>query len=112
MHELMMKFPNLDDTPHEADRFNSGKTINLIENWDRIGDGPDKDISVSDIAETVEWIKEYATQDSESYLEDMEWIHEYMLDSLDPDLHECVGSILDQDYTSRGGPLTFAVAMD
>jgi hypothetical protein len=114
MHEFMTRFPKLDDTPNDADRFNQGNTINLIENWDRIGEGTDKEISVEEIADTVEWIRAYATQDSESYLEDMEWIHEHILDSLDEDLHECVGSIIDQDYLAgqRGGPLTFAIAMD
>ena len=114
IHELMTKFPKLDNNPIEENRFDLGNTINLIEKWDRIGDGADKEISVTEIGDTVEWIKGFATKESESYLEDMEWIHEHMLDSLDDDLAECVGYILDQDYGpgQRGGPLTFAIAMD
>ena len=114
MHELMTKFPMLEDTLHDHDRFSKGETINLIENWDRIGDGNDKRITVTEIADTVAWIKEYASAGSLSYLEDMEWTHEHILNSLDDELSEIVGTILDQDYSpgQRGGPLTFAIAMD
>ena len=114
MQELMTKFPILEDTLIDTDRFNNGKTINLIENWDRIGDGTGKQITVREIADTVAWIKRYAEADSVSYLEDMQWLHVHILNSLDEDLKITVGTILDQDYSigQRGGPLTFAIAMD
>ena len=114
MTEFLSKFPVLEDNCNDANRFDKGNTINLLENWDRIGDGVDKRITVTEIADTISWIKCFATDDSTSFLEDMEWTHLHIMDSMDEELHEAVGSILDQDYTvgQRGGPLTFAIAMD
>jgi hypothetical protein len=116
MIELFNEFPVLQEPLDEhldgADRFREGKTINLLDKWDRIGD--DKDISLRDIADTIHWIKKFATSDSEAYLQDLSWTHNYLLRSMDTELSEAVTSCLKHDFTLEegGGPLTFAIMID
>ena len=49
-----------------------------------------------------------------SFLEDLEWSHAFLLNSMDPGLSEIVLSTLKEEYTPSqiGGPLTFAVMID
>ena len=77
--EVLKEFPLLlERCPgrHDRDRFD-GTTIDLIENWDQIGDG--KRITVRHIGETVAWMKRYSTVDSESFLDDMDWQHRFLM---------------------------------
>jgi hypothetical protein len=73
--------------------------------WDRIGDG--KDISLTQIAETIDWVKKYTDKASESYLEDLDWTHHSLLNSMDEELNESVTSTLKHQFDSEdeGGPL-------
>jgi hypothetical protein len=115
MVEFYQNFPLLD--PPEADgndanRYSKGKTINLFKKWDRIGDL--KDISLDQIADTISWIKKYATAESESYLEDLDWSHHSLIASMDTELQEAVTSTLQHQFNpkEKGGPLTFAIMID
>ena len=113
MEDLFREFPILEDTEiDESDRFRSGKTINLIDKWDRIGGT--KDITIDAIADTVVWIKKFATADSEIFLQDLDWSHQHIMNSLTNELREDIQGTLDHDYHARhiGGPLTFALMID
>jgi hypothetical protein len=115
MVEFFHRFPLLDPIDgqlEDENRFDSGKTTNLFKKWDRIGDG--KDISLDQIAETIDWIKKYTDNSSESYLEDLDWTHHSLLNSMDEELNESVTSTLKHQFDSEdeGGPLTFAVMID
>ena len=96
----------------ESDRFRNGHTINLLSKWDQIGNS--KAITISQIAETVEWIRSFSDSNSDTYIEDLDWSHHHLLNSLEPELFESVLSILRYDYTpsQQGGPLTFSVIID
>jgi hypothetical protein len=115
MAEFYENFPVLDppdSSGDETNRYSKGKTINLFKKWDRIGDL--KDISLTQIADTIAWIKKYATKESESYLEDLDWSHHALIASMDDELSETVTSTLQHQFnaTEKGGPLTFAVMID
>jgi hypothetical protein len=115
MVEFYENFPVLDppdSNGDDANRYSKGNTINLFKKWDRIGDL--KDISLNQIADTIAWIKKYATKDSESYLEDLDWSHHSLIASMDDELQETVTSTLQHQFHPRekGGPLTFAVMID
>ena len=106
-------FPVLEE-PHqsESDRFRSGTTIDLFSVWDQIG--KDKLISTSQIADTIEWIRAFSTNESASYIEDLDWSHQYLLNSMEPELLETVHSTLRHKYSpaQQGGPLILAVIID
>ena len=96
----------------DSDRFRSGKTIDLFKNWDRIG--PNKELTLSGIADTIQWLKRFTTEACQSYLDDMDWTHCHLLNSMEPDLSNSVISTLNHDFDAGqiGGPLTFAVMID
>ena len=66
------------------------------------------------IEETVLWIKKYAKTSSNSFLEDLDWTHHCLIDSMDKQLQESVYSSLTQDFgrVDIGGPLTFAILIE
>ena len=115
MLKIFEKFPYLEDKDprsRESDRFASKRTVNLLKNWDKIG--KDKLITPKRIEETVLWIKKYATAASGSFLEDLDWTHHCLMDSMDKDLKESVYSTLSQDFgrADIGGPLTFSILIE
>ena len=113
MAHFMQNFPILEQAKNdEADRFRSGKTYNLFTSWDLIGQ--DKDDALYTIGETIQWLKTYTDSASESYLEDMDWLHLHLLNSMSTRLRDEVTSTLKHDFppSQHGGPLTFAVMID
>ena len=113
--EFMKKFPWLEErgAVPEEDRFD-GKTIDLFEQWDQIGRG--KVITLKRIADTTVWMKTYLTEGptSESFLDDLDWQHKYLLDCMDATLLDSVLGELKNEFSeeSHGGPLTFAVMIE
>ena len=116
MHYFMCNFPKLDEPLSGAhDRFRNKKTVNLFQKWDVIGSKTsEKQLILSSIGENIAWLKTYTTAASESYLEDMEWVHQHLINSMSPELREDVLSTLKHDFpkSQHGGPLTFAVMID
>jgi hypothetical protein len=115
MVAFLHNFPLLDPpTPgvDESTRFQSGNTINLLDKWDRIGEN--KDITLDEIARTTHWIKTYTSKGSQSYLDDMAWTHNYLLNSMDTELRSAVVSMNKHQFKQEeeGGPLTFAIMID
>ena len=115
MVETIQEFPLLQSPESglsDRDRFDENSTIDLLENWDQIGDG--KSITLKQIASTVAWMKRYTTVDSESYLDDMDWQHRFLMNCMDTRLRDSVLSTLRNDFevSQHGGPLTFAVLID
>ncbi len=115
MRKIFEKFPVLEPvgtSSNEADRFKNKDTINLLELWDQVGE--DKPIKLSTIGDAIKWMKTFASASSSSFLEDMEWSHTFLMNSMDEGLHEAVQSTLENDYSSseQGGPLTFAIMVD
>lgn len=115
MKKIFEKFPVLEPktTPQEEpDRFKNKVTIDLLKSWDQVGEG--KPIRLSVIGETISWMKAYASASSVSFLEDMEWSHMFLMNSMDDNLQESVHTTLENDYPSseHGGPLTFAIMID
>jgi len=112
MAKIFEKFPILDENEVGADRWNSKKTVNLLTAWDQIGAG--KQITLNQIAESLEWMKLYATKASASFLDDIDWSHTFLLNSMDEDLQESVHMTLVKTYEveSMGGPLTFGIMID
>lgn len=110
---FMSNFPIL-EAPDKAehDCFRKGKTLDLFSNWDMIG--KNKGTFLSTIGKTIAWLKTYTEKDSASYLEDMEWLHLHLMNSMEADLRDEVTSTLKHDYPAdqHGGPLTFAVMID
>jgi hypothetical protein len=109
----LQNFPLLESPlSNDSDRFRSGKTIDLFKNWDRIG--PNKELTLEGIADAIQWLKRFTTTACQSYLDDMEWTHCHLLNSMDPDLSNSVISTLNHDFDAgqMGGPLTFAVMID
>jgi len=96
----------------DADRFRNGKTVNLVQKWDQIGNT--KKLNLSTIAETLSWMQGYMKEEAASFLEYLEWSHTYLLNSMKPALSEIVLSTLKEDYmpSQIGGPLTFAIMID
>ncbi len=113
MRAIFTSFPILEDAQNnESDRFRSGKTVNLIKDWDMIG--PDKEITLKEIAKSIAWMKMYAKSESATFLEDIEWSHMFLLNSMDENLQDSVHASLEQDFSlaSQGGPLMFAIMVD
>ena len=113
MKKIFESFPVLEDTQNsESDRFRNKQTVNLLESWDSIGE--DKRHRIKVIGETVEWMKKFASSTSSSFLEDMEWSHIMLMNSMDEDLQESVHATIEEKYpiSQQGGPLTFAVMID
>ena len=111
--DLFQKFPLLDEAiVDESDRFRNNKTIDLLDKWDRIGDN--KELSIKDLADTIIWIKTFATSSSEVFLQDLDWMHHHLLNSMSEELREDIQGTLDHDFTEKhvGGPLTFALLID
>ena len=112
--EFMKNFPWLQDqgTVPEADRFDQGHTVNLINCWDQIG--RDKRITLRRIAETTTWVKTYLSAGFESYLDDLDWQHKYFLDCMDDNLLQSVLGELKNKFEeeTHGGPLTLAVMIE
>ncbi len=106
-------FPVLNELlQDESDHFQNGTTINLLSVWDQIG--KDKLISACQISDTIEWIRTFSTPELASYIEDLDWSNQYLLNSMEPELLETVHSTLRHEYTpaQQGGPLTLAVIID
>ena len=106
-------FPVLEEPLNsESDRFRNGATIDLFSVWDQIGKG--KLISATQIADTIQWIRAFSTDESVSYIEDLDWSHQYLLNSMEPELLETVHSTLRHEYSpeQQGGPLTLAIIID
>jgi len=80
--------------------------------WDQIG--TEKQITLEQIADSLEWMKLYATEASASFLDDIDWSHTFLLNSMEEDLQESVHMALVKSFKSEsmGGPLTFAVTID
>ena len=59
-------------------------------------------------------MKLYATKASASFLDDIDWSHTFLLNSMEEDLQELVHMTLAKTFKgeSMGGPLTFAVMID
>ena len=115
MRKIFEKFPVLEpsnDPNDEPSRFKNKQTVDLLKSWDRVGE--DKPIKLSTIGDTLKWMKTYASASSSSFLEDMEWSHTFLMNSMDEGLHEAVQSTLENEYSpsEQGGPLTFAVMID
>ena len=113
MKKIFESFPILEDPQSsEGDRFRNKKTVNLLESWDSIGN--DKRYKIKKIGETIEWMKKFASGSSASFLEDMEWSHILLMNSMDEGLHEAVHATIEEEYqvSQQGGPLTFAVMID
>ena len=113
MKKIFEAFPLLEDPlSSEADRFRSKKTVNLLESWDSLGD--DKRYKIKSIGETIEWMKRFASGSSASFLEDIEWSHILLMNSMDENLQESVNATLEESFkvSEQGGPLTFAVMID
>ena len=112
--EFMKNFPWLKDegTVPEADRFDPSNTVNLLDQWDQIG--RDKLITLRRIADTTVWVKTYLSEESESYLDDLDWQHKYLLNCMDANLLESVYGELKNEFEdeTHGGPLTFAVMIE
>ena len=66
------------------------------------------------IADTIVWLKRFTTTDFQLYLDDMEWVHHHLINSMDDELADIVSSTLKHDYSNqqKGGPLTFALMID
>jgi len=115
MSELMTKFPVLKPEGtyvNECDR-HTGVTVDLFEDWDKIG--TNKKLTLDMIADTIEWIKKFADENSEAFLEDMDWVHHSLMKSVEPDLRSQIVSRLNNKYknvATHGGPLTFALIID
>eukprot|EP00957_Ditylum_brightwellii_P004294 326349-Ditylum_brightwellii.AAC.1 len=78
MDYFFTNFPVFDDPtdPNDPlDRFRNKKKINLLTKWDKIGDSPGDEITIDQIADTIQWLKTYLTEDMELYIEDLEWTH-------------------------------------
>ena len=116
MNYFMTNFPSLEEaSAGDHDRFRSGKTVDLFKKWDLIGSKhSNKQVVLNNIGETIAWLKTYTKAESESYLEDMEWVHMHLLNSMTPELREDVLTTLKHDFPKEqhGGPLTFAVMID
>ena len=114
--EFMRKFPWLDEsgTVEDSERFHEQKTIDLFQHWDQIG--RDKKISLKRIADTTVWMKQYLSEGtiSESFLDDLDWQHKYLIECMDSKLKESVLGELKNEFEeeSQGGPLTFAVMIE
>ena len=114
--EFTRKFPWLEEsgTVEDSERFRQQKTIDLFEQWDQIG--RDKKISLKRIADTTVLMKQYLSEGrvSESFLDDLDWQHKYLIECMDSKLMESVlGKLKDEfDEESQGGPLTFAVMIE
>lgn len=117
MAYFFMNFPVLEDSTSgvagdEGDRFRSGITVNLFDLWTQIG--VKKDIVIENIADSMKWLQMYTEKSSEAFLEDLEWTHRYLIDSMAPALAESVQNVLQQNYQgyAHGGPLTYAIMLD
>jgi hypothetical protein len=115
MVEFLHKFPVLEPPLQVGDdstRFRSGVTINLLDKWDRIGEN--KDITLDQIATTTHWLKTYTSTSSQSYLDDLGWTHNHLLNSMDTELRSAVVSTSKHQFKPQeeGGPLTFAIMID
>ena len=115
MAEILQEFPLLKSPEPgltDRNRFDGTSTINLLDNWDKIGDG--KAITLHQIATTVAWMKRYTSLDSESYLDDMDWQHRFLMECVDTKLSDSILSSLRNDFevSQHGGPLTFAIMID
>ena len=113
MAHFMTSFPLLEAAQADAsDRFRSGKTYNLFSNWDLIGS--DREDALYSIGEVIAWLKTYTDVGSESYLEDMDWLHLHLMNSMSTELRDEVASTLKHDFppSQHGGPLTFAIMID
>lgn len=115
MLRIFEKFPFLDERTaagQESDRFASKRTVNLLKNWDKIG--KEKLITPKRIEETIVWIRKFAKESSSSFLEDLDWTHHCLIDSMDKELQESVYSTLSQEFgrVDIGGPLTFSILIE
>lgn len=115
MKKIFEKFPVLEPptTADKAcDRFANKKTMDILKLWDQVGE--EKPIKLTEIGNTIEWIKTFASASSSSFLEDMEWSHTFLMNSMDEGLDESVHSTLENDFppSQHGGPLTFAIMID
>ena len=59
-------------------------------------------------------MKIYATKESASFLDNMEWSHTFLLNSMEEELQESVHMTLMKTYKgkSMGGPLTFSMMIN
>lgn len=117
MAYFFMNFPVLEASTSgvvgdDGDRFRSGITVNLFDLWTQIG--VKKDIVIENIADSMKWLQVYTNKASETFLEDLEWTHRYLMDSMESSLAESVQNVLQQDYQgyTHGGPLTYAIMLD
>ncbi len=113
MKKIFESFPILEDPlKSESDRFRNKLSVNLLESWDSIGD--DKKYRIKSIGETIRWMKKFVSDSSSSFLEDMEWSHILLMNSMDEELQESVQATLEEKYpvSQQGGPLTFAIMID
>ena len=109
-------FPLLDEPVggDEWTRARNGRTIDLFEEWDQIGEGTNKKLSVEQISETINWLKDHTIPECESYIDDLDWTHLFILDSVDEALETELSSRLRHDFEAweLGGPLTFGLMID
>ena len=112
MAKIYEKYPILDENEVGANRWRSKKTVNLLESWDQIGN--DKAITLAQIADSLAWMKLYATEGSASFLDDINWSHTFLLSSMEEELQESVHMTMIKKFKSEsmGGPLTFAIMID
>ena len=94
----------------EAERFDDGKTINLLEDWDQIGEN--NLTALENVGDTIAWLNTFSVE--ESYLEDLKRMDQHFLNSMNQDLHEEVESYLEHEFPSDqwDGPLTFVIMID
>ncbi len=113
--KIFEKFPYLEDSrgpTYQGKRFSSRRIVNLFKNRDKIG--KDKLITPLRIEETINWIKKYAKASSGLFLEDLDWSHHCLINSMDKQLQDSVHSTLTQDYgrVEVGGPLMFSILVE
>lgn len=113
MRKIFESFPVLEDpSVDEGDRFRSRQTVNLLESWDSLGE--DKGHKIKEIWITIGWLKKYVSDSSSSFLEDMEWSHILLMNSMDEALQDLVNVTLEESYPvlQHEGPLTFALMIN
>eukprot|EP00957_Ditylum_brightwellii_P039354 2976723-Ditylum_brightwellii.AAC.1 len=76
--------------------------------------GPRKEITLKQIPNTISWLQTYLDSGSEAYIEDLEQILAYLLNSMHADLEQCINTTMSFKYFSNQhrGPLTFAIMID
>lgn len=88
MAHFMCEFPVLNPPKSdESNRFDKKVTMDLFKKWDIIGNKEkDKKKVLQNIGNAIAWLKTYTSTTSQGYLEDMEWVHLHLMNSMEPKL--------------------------